>query len=254
MAAALALLAAAACSKHERPDILGHWRAERMQLYSVQLPVGPDIVIREHEISSPGTDDGIPLSGIERGDDSAVLELPYDVGLSIYFDGPDRMYLKLPLVGRVYYRRVADNVAVASASATVASARAVAPASAPADTVVRTVARAPSGTAAVAASDAGVAPDYRVLLQHAEAAMQGGSAQQAQGWLEQAEAYPSAHPAVDYDLAVLAARAGDTDAALARLGEAFRRGFRHFDQLDSAHDFDALRDDVRYRALVARYR
>lgn len=248
--AVLASIAATACSKHERPEILGHWRAERWQLYSVGLPVGPDIVIREHAISSPGASASIPLKGISRSDDSALLDLPYGVGVSFYFDGPDRMYLKVPLIGRVYYRRVADGDAVVSAGTPAATAAApTAPGSAAAGAIVPAAAGPSSG-----AADAGTPTDYRVLLQRAEAAMRSGEDGEAQRGLEQAAASPFSHPAVDYDFAVLAARAGDTEAAISRLSDAFRQGFRQFDRVDSAREFDAMRTDVRFRALVDRYR
>ena len=91
-------------------------------------------------------------------------------------------------------------------------------------------------------------------MELAEQAMRDGSAERAEGLLTQAQAYASAHPAVDYDLAVMAARGGDSDGAIDHLSDAFKLGFRQFAELDSSLDFDALRSDVRFQALVARYR
>jgi hypothetical protein len=55
-------------------------------------------------------------------------------------------------------------------------------------------------------------------------------------------------------LAFAAAHDGDYDAAISRLSDAFKSGYRDFAFLDSAPELSGLRDDVRYRALVARYR
>ncbi|WP_331596748.1 hypothetical protein [Paraburkholderia sp.] len=239
-AALVAMLAAAACSKTEDPSILGHWRAERVQVASVQLPIGPDIVIDEHAISSPDAEASLPVKDIERKGDEVVLDLPYGVGLSFYIDGPDRMYIKVPFAGRVYYRRVVDAAQVqrqtAAASDALAPLRVAQPVlPAPVPPVVQTA-------------------DYQALMQQAQAAMRDGATAQAETLLMQAGRYPPAHPEVDYDQAVLTARCARPDLAIEHLNDAFKRGFRQFARLDSTRDFDALKTDVRYQALVARYR
>jgi hypothetical protein len=239
-AALAAILLAAGCSKVDGPSIIGHWRAERVQVASVQLPIGPDILIKENEISNPDTDTGIPIKAIERKDNEVVLDFAYGLGLSFYFDGPDRMYVKVPLAGRVYYRRVAD--AAPGQTQTAATSAAVAPVRV-AQSVVPAVAQPVVQSA-----------DYRTLVQQAEAAMRNGEASQAETLLAQAGQYPSAHPAVDFDQAVLAAHSAQPDLAIEHLSDAFKRGFRQFDLLDSTREFDALKSDVRYQALVARYR
>ncbi|WP_175105891.1 TPR end-of-group domain-containing protein [Pararobbsia alpina] len=169
-----------------------------------------------------------------------MLDFPYGLGLSFYFDGPDRMYVKVPFGGRVYYRRVAD-AAPAQRQAAAAS-EAVAPVR-----VAQTVVPAAAPTVIQSA-------DYRTLMQQAQAAMRDGAADQAETLLAQAEQYPPAHPEVDYDYAVLAARSAQPELAIEHLNDAFKRGFRQFDLLDSTRDFDVLKSDVRYQALVARYR
>jgi hypothetical protein len=239
-AALAAILLAAGCSKADGPSIIGHWRAERVQVASVQLPIGPDIAINENEISNPDTDTGIPIKAIERKDNEVVLDFSYGLGLSFYFDGPDRMYVKVPLAGRIYYRRVADAAPVQAQTA--AASAAVAP-----------VRVAPS-VVSVVAQDVVRSADSRTLVQQAEAAMRNGEAGRAETLLAQAGQYALAHPAVDFDQATLAARSAQPDLAIEHLSDAFKRGFRQFDLLDSTQDFDALKSDVRYKALVARYR
>jgi hypothetical protein len=84
--------------------------------------------------------------------------------------------------------------------------------------------------------------------------MRNGEASQAETLLVQAGQYSPAHPVVDFDQAVLAARSAQPDLAIEHLRDAFKRGFTQFDLLDSTREFDALKSDVRYQALVARYR
>jgi hypothetical protein len=235
-----AILLVAGCSKADGPSIIGHWHAERVQVASMQLPIGPDIVIKENEISSPDTDTGIPIKAIERKDNEVVLDFAYGLGLSFYFDGPDRMYVKVPLAGQIYYRRVVDAAPVQAQTATASAVVAPVP-------VTQSV--VPAVGQPVVQSE-----EYRTLVKQAEAAMHDGATGQAETLLAQAGQYSPAHPAVDFDQAVLAVRSAQPDLAIEHLSDAFKRGFRQFDLLDSTQDFDALKSDVRYQALVARYR
>lgn len=106
--AALAIVCG--CSKSVGPSIIGHWHAERVAFDSVQLPVGLDIVVSSTQIVSPDTGASLPIKGIAGKTDAVTIDLSYGVGLTFYFDGPDRMYLKIPLVGPIYYRRVGEDV------------------------------------------------------------------------------------------------------------------------------------------------
>jgi hypothetical protein len=215
LAASLAAITiVAACSKSGTgPSILGHWQAERVSVYSVQLPIGPDIVVSNNEVLSPDTGASVPVKGIESKGDSTTLDLPYGVGLTFYFDGPDRMYLKVPVVGHIYYRRVTDPVRTATQPATQLAAQ---PATARSDSQMP--ASAPGSTNSNATTRSAVAAGD-----------------------------------VQYKLALIAARQGDTDAAIGDLNDALKAGFRRFDLLDAAPEMNALKNDVRYRALVARY-
>lgn len=233
-----AVLLATGCSRTDSSSILGHWRAERLQVASLQLPIGPDIVIKANEISSPDADTSIPVKAIEHKGDETVLDLAYGLGLSFYFDGPDRMYVKVPILGRVYYRRVVDSAPVRPQAAVSSEP----------------VASALGGRPVTAALPVSQPADSWTLIKQAEQAMRDGPTNQAETLLTQAEQDPAAHPVVDYDLAVIAARRDQTDLAIEHLSLAFKGGFRQFDLLDSTQDFEALKSDVRYQALVARYR
>ncbi|MDR5770104.1 MULTISPECIES: TPR end-of-group domain-containing protein [unclassified Caballeronia] len=219
VACALALVSA--CSRQDRTSVIGHWQAERTTFFSAQLPVGPDIVIGNDAISVPGTDARIPLSGITQKGDEAVLEMPLGVGLSFFFDGPDRMHLSLPVVGKVYYRRVHDAVAAAPVLKQEAPVRTGSTLAA--SSVVAAPATHPTVTAQAVATPVAAIPQ------------------------------PSSSTR-EFDRASLAAQQGDQEAAIDHLSEALRQGFRGFDKLDSAQEFASLRSDVRYQALLARYR
>ena len=201
----------ASCSKAGRPSVLGHWQAERATFFSAHLPVGPDIVISQHAVSVPDTDASIPLNAITLKDNEAVLEMPYGVGVSFYFDGPNRMYLDLPVLGKIYYQRVIDSVST------------VPPALATSPPVESTAKRAESLTTR----------QVPVPVPHVDLSVSSPS---------------------DFDLALHAAKQGDNELALDSLRRAFSLGFRGFGQLDSAPELAGLRADVRYQALVARYR
>ncbi|WP_296658756.1 hypothetical protein [Paraburkholderia sp.] len=258
---ALAVLAlVAGCSKNDDASVIGHWRAERTQVYSLHLPIGPDIVISKDAIKSPDAQASIPLKRIERKGNEAVLDTAYGLGISLYFDGPDRVYVKVPFMGKVYYRRVPDGAMQAGGAADrLQDAAARPPGAAPISVPVVAAAAHPSqGTpqsrpreVAPASAPASTAAE---LMKKGEAALHAGAQTQAESLLTRAQAWPAAHPAVDYDLAVLAARRSDADRAIEYLNQAFKLGYRQFGALDATPEFSALRQDVRYQALVARYR
>ncbi|WP_143749451.1 TPR end-of-group domain-containing protein [Caballeronia arvi] len=219
----------AACSRQDRPSIIGHWQAERATIFSAHLPIGPDIVISEQAVAVPGTDARIPLNGITQKDNEAVLELPYGVGVSFFFDGTDRVHFDAPVLGKVYYRRVHDAVAAQPAPQPDAKIQAAGPvmASAVVPAIAVQTQRPPSPpvqVAPVSLSEHGLEVPPRPVR-------------------------PSA-----FEQAVLAARKGAQDSAIDSLNEAFKQGFRGFDMIDAAPEFASLREDLRYQALLAHYR
>ncbi|WP_460900802.1 hypothetical protein [Paraburkholderia jirisanensis] len=224
LSAVAALLSLGACSKPVEPGVLGHWRAERVTVFSAKLPVGPDLVIGEHRITSPGMDAELPVSGIERKGDETTIDLQYGVGLTFYFDGPDRMYLNVPVLGKVYYRRVADAPDAPGTQAAASHGQAAQMQPVQAAPQVQQVQAVPPPPAATAGPIVPPAP---------------------------ARATPAGYG--DYQMALLAAQHGSTGDALQFLSDAFKSGFRDFAQLAAAPQFASLRADVRYKALVAHY-
>ncbi|WP_345816858.1 hypothetical protein AAGS40_28250 (plasmid) [Paraburkholderia sp. PREW-6R] len=220
-----------ACSRQERPSIIGHWQAERQTFFSAHLPIGPDIVISKEAVSMPGTDTRIPLNAIRQKGGETLLELPYGVGVSFFFDGPDRMHFDVPVVGSVYYDRVGDATAaqvVPQSDGKAAGAVVAGPEESPKQAV------SPSVATPVALVDK-PAP-----VPQAPPAVDVGQ--------------PGPARSSEFDQAELAARRGDQDAVIDHLNEAFRQGFKGFDKLDAAPEFATMREDVRYQALLARYR
>jgi hypothetical protein len=103
-------LALAACAKEDGGRIVGTWRAERLEVMSLKLPVGPELRISREALTTAG-DVKIPIAGITQDGDEVTLDTDAMVGMTFYFVEADRMYLDVPLLGRVYYRRVTDTAA-----------------------------------------------------------------------------------------------------------------------------------------------
>jgi hypothetical protein len=252
---AFVALSFAGCSKTDGPSIVGHWRAERVQVLSAHLPIGPDFVVSEHELASPDAEVRIPIAAIETKRNEAIVDFAYGVGLSFYFDGPDRMYVEVPLAGKLYYRRIKD----ASGSGVVAQTAAATP---PATVAAPAVSLAPAAGAGTAVSENPTPPDgsgkseptYKAAIKRGELSLSQGQFAAAEDSLVQASREPAAHPTVDYDLALLKIRQADPDAAIRHLGDAFARGFRGFDMIDKDPSFETIKSDIRFTALVSRYR
>jgi hypothetical protein len=255
---ALTALSLVGCSKPDGPSIVGHWRAERVQVLSAHLPIGPDFMVSEHELASPDAEVRIPIEAIETKRNEAIVDFAYGVGLSFYFDGPDRMYVEVPLAGKLYYRRIKDGSGSGSVTqaATASRAASTPPAmnSAPTAAINTAMSKQPTLAGASTGTRVQAEPTYKTTIKQGELSMSQGQLSNAETLLMQASAEPAAHPAVDYDLALLKIREADPDAAIRHLGDAFARGFRGFDIIDRDRSFDAIRSDVRFTALVSRYR
>jgi hypothetical protein len=102
-----------ACSKPDSERIFGHWRAERLQLQGLSVPMGPEFVVSQTELRSMAGDIRIPISSVIADGDAVILDMPLGLGLRFQFDGADRVAFDMPLVGKLYYRRVSDAVQVA---------------------------------------------------------------------------------------------------------------------------------------------
>lgn len=197
-------LALAACAKEDGSRIIGKWRAERLEVMSLKLPVGPELVITRDALST-ASDVSVPIAAITQDGDEVTLDTDALIGMTFHFVGPDRMYLELPVVGRVHYRRL-NGPAVAAAPATTAAVAQPAPLPQPS--------AAPQPAQATT-----VEPAY----------------------------------ARDYAQALVLVRQGDNDGALRSLHDAFKHGLRDASLLDTTPEFEILKSDVRYRALLSRY-
>ncbi|KDB06535.1 hypothetical protein LIG30_4090 [Burkholderia sp. lig30] len=240
----VALVLAGGCSKQPGPSILGHWQAERMSVYSAKLPIGPDIVVSRDAMSLTDSGASLSISKIEAGGDEATVDFAHGIGVTFHFDGADRMYVQVPLIGRVYYRRVPQEGVVA------ASGQAGASQGTAADGGVRRVS---------ASADRPAVPVATSGDEKAPPQSGGPTVRPVAGALTAAAGNRRAGNAssplpADYEQASIAARAGDADATIGHLNDAFKAGFRQFDQLDAAPEFASLKSDVRYQALIARYR
>lgn len=97
------------CGQPSGDRILGHWRAERLQLQGLSVPMGPEFVVDQKELRSMDGDIRIPISSITVSGDAVTLDMPLGLGLRFQFDGADRIAFDMPLMGKVYYRRVSGS-------------------------------------------------------------------------------------------------------------------------------------------------
>lgn len=210
-----------ACSKPDGKRILGHWRAESLQLQGIRVPMGPEFVVSRNELRSLGGEIDIPISSITEKSDRVTLDIPLGLGLTFQFEENDRMSFEVPLIGqKIYYRRASDAISTANSKI---------------DPSPRAVTAPPSGT---------VQPSREVAsTAHLSAAAP-----------QQAERQHGSAPTVDYNQSILHMRQGDVDAAVRSLRDAFEHGFRDFQLLETSQDLVQLRSDPRYNALVTRYR
>lgn len=208
----LGLLAAtlAGCSKQDGSVILGQWHAERLDLMGLKLPIAPDLAISRDKLSMQGQD--LPITQIEQDGDEVVIDTAGGIGLTWHVVDEDRIYVKFPLLDRIYYRRVK---AAPAASPAVAAAPASAPAPAPAPAPVLVA-------AAVPATPQPLVKEQPVVAAYAQA----------------------------YDAAVQASRQGQGDAALRYLHQAVQQGFHGTDVLQREPAFAALQEDPRYQVIV----
>lgn len=214
----LALLGAGlliGCGKPDSERIFGHWRAERLQLQGLSVPMGPEFVVSQTELRSMAGDVRIPIASVTADGDAVTLDMPLGLGLRFQFDGADRVAFDMPLMGKIYYRRVSDAVPVAQPSV-------------PPPAVVPPVVVAPAATPAMAHT-----PRPPPL---------------------ETESPQRDDPMLDYNRCIARMRQGDADGAVRSLRDAFEHGFRDFALLESAPDLAPLRNDPRYIALVTRYR
>lgn len=207
-------LVLAGCAKENGNGVVGRWRAERVEVMSLKLPLGPEFEVTPTKVAI-GDNVSIPIVRITQHGDEVTLDTESLVGMTFYFVEPDRMYVKLPLLGQIYYDRVKGE-AVAKI------------------TSVPTMATPPVPPPAVASAPP--APPRAAVA-------------------EQPAAAGAAEPgyAQDYARARSLVKGGDLDGAVRSLNDAFKHGFRDIVQLNNTGEFDVLKEDVRYQTLIERY-
>lgn len=203
-------LALAGCAREDGSRILGKWRAERLEVMSFKLPVGPELEVKPAALDMSGGV-SIPIAAITQDGDEVTLDTPSLIGMTFYFVGDDRMYIDLPVVGPVYYRRVHEGAPTVAAL--------------PAPPVRAGQPQPVAPVPAVAQPASAPTPAPASAPAHVQ----------------------------DYQQALVLMRQGDHDNALRSLHAAFQHGLRDTALVESAPEFGALKDDVRYQALLARY-
>ena len=92
--------------------------------------------------------------------------------------------------------------------------------------------------------------DARALLLSAGALMQLGERQRALEWAKRAVALDPEDSGVLYNVACVYALGGQIDDAFLCLDKAVQNGFGHRAWLENDSDFDSLRPDPRFQALL----
>jgi hypothetical protein len=208
------------CAREDGSAILGKWRAERLEVMSLKLPVSPELDITRNNVAA-GNGINIPVAAITQKGNEVTLDTDSMIGMTFFFEGTDRMYLKVPVMGKIYYRRVA------------------APPPAPVAMVAPIAAAPAAAVPVVPTPPAAVPPPVPIAVSGIE---------------------PVVGPAVvlapyDADLAQARAlvRQGDINGGVRSLRNAFQHGFRDVALLRHTPEFAVLNDDVRYQALLVRY-
>lgn len=118
--AALGAAALAGCARQDGSAVLGRWHAERFDLMGLKLPIAPDITISRDKLVMEGSE--LPIAAITQDGDEVVLDTTGGIGLTLHVVDQDRMYVQLPFVDRIYFRRV-KTAAPAPAQPALAQAR-----------------------------------------------------------------------------------------------------------------------------------
>ncbi len=195
--------------------ILGRWEAESFKLsMGLGLPIGPTLDISPDQVRVPGTDIQVPIQKFRSEGQDTTLFFPVGVDLTFRFESPDRMFTDLPVVGPVYYRRVS------SAVPSVAAAHAP-------QAELPTMQAGVVSTPSVPRSAASQVPETSVPVLSEED---------------------------EFRQVVRLAQAGDDEAALRALAVALASGRVNWSELDRERTIDRLKSDVRFQALMARWR
>lgn len=138
------VVASTGCLKQDGGEIFGRWNAERFNLMSLKVPIGPELRITKDSLAV-GDEAKVPIVAMTQDGDEVTLDLSMNLELTFHFVDKDRMYVDLPFVDRIYYRRVldAEPTKVEPALAAVPGAKTPGPAPAPAPAKIEPAREAP---------------------------------------------------------------------------------------------------------------
>jgi TolB-like protein/Flp pilus assembly protein TadD len=94
--------------------------------------------------------------------------------------------------------------------------------------------------------------DSRAIYLGATALVDLGQKERALRWVQRAEAIDPDDPYLIYGVACFYSRIGEADEAIRYLDKALKVGFAHKEWIDHDSDFDPIRDDPRFKALLGR--
>lgn len=242
-------------SKNDTQRILGHWESDRIQIQSIYLPVGPKFSVYLNELVSFDHAIKIPISEIISKGNEVTLNMATGFGLSFYFESNDHIYVDAPLIGKIYFHKVNENgvgilknndpLPVTSSPQQVFEESKITPAAATG--IIKTLPEVPAASRIEDSS-------LEALINAATLDYVQGRRQSAEDLISKAKIKFKEEPRLDFLLARLRLIQGDQDLTIRHLARAFKNGFRTFSLLDDTADFDAIKSDSRYQALLARYR
>ncbi len=251
---ALLVVGVVGCGRDDGERILGHWRADRVQLHDIRLPMGPDFVVTPNELMSSDGGFRIPIHSIASDRNTVTLDVPL-FDLAFHFESANRIYFDIPLGdGRVYFQRITEVPASLPELSTAARSARPADEPEPASSPGPVADLRPAHAAIPQALQEPVQISLDDLISQAEYQMAGKEFLKADKLLLQARQHYGNDPAIDYSLALLHSRQHNLDSAIRSLRDAFQHGFRDFARLDASLELAPLRNDPRYNALVTRYR
>lgn len=230
---ALIFLISGCSSEKDHIKIFGHWKAERLQIQSLHIPMGPDFFISTEKITSLDGEISIPISSFSVKEDSVIVNVPLGLGFDFHFVSKDRIYFDAPFFGKIYFYRVNESTPIEK-KPSVAPSPSVSSSSLPHDRQVET-------------------PQLEKLINLAENKLIQGKLIEVEDTLLTAQNNFGQLPLIDYYFAKLRIRQNNQDAALQHLKTAFQNGFRQFSLLNNNPDFISIKNDPRYVALVAKY-
>ncbi len=226
-----------ACNKPDGSRILGHWRAEKLSVQGLSIPIAPELLISRNQLRSPDGTFEIFISSIKEDDNKVVLGIPMGLGLSFQFVSSDRISFEVPLVGtKIFYQRIGSVTSIDEPQQT-GSQSAV-------QSNLSTVTKSPqTKQASVTQVDSSQNFEKKNDMVRPKASETIITDQRK-----------NIDPISYYNQSIHYMRLGDSNEAVRSLRDAFEYGFRDFNSIEESKDFVPLKNDPRFIALITRYR